>query len=186
MLQGLNMQMFIYLFALWQNGGEKYGEITPAGVLYYPANSPLVSAERDESADDVALKKQKKCRMQGIVLNDCDVVVAMDRSAGGLYIPVDFNAKGEMKGSLIRLNQLEKLKEKADAVLAEMADALHSGEIEAVPSYGASYKHVCQYCDYKSVCSYEEDIPVKELYDTDLANALKNLEEEEDTADEMD
>ena len=68
---------------------------------------------RGENADDVALKKQKKCRMQGIVLNDCDVVVAMDRSAGGLYIPVDFNAKGEMKGSLIRLNQLEKLKEKA-------------------------------------------------------------------------
>ncbi len=182
-VQGLNMQMFIYLFALWQNGKEKYGDITPAGVLYYPANSPLISAERGESADEVALKKQKKCRMQGIVLNDCDVVVAMDRSAGGLYIPVDFNAKGEMKGSLIRLAQLEKLKEKADAVLSEMADALHSGLIEAVPSYGASYKNVCEYCDYKSVCSFEEDIPVKELYDTDLDEALRNLERREDEAD---
>ncbi len=175
-LQGLNMQMFIYLFALWQNGKEKYGDITPAGVLYYPANSPLISAERGEADEDVAVKKQKKCRMQGIVLNDCDVVVAMDRSAGGLYIPVDFNAKGEMKGSLIRLSQLEKLKEKADSVLTEMADALHNGEIRAVPSCGASYKNVCQYCDYKSVCSYEEDIPVKELLDTDLDEALRNLE----------
>ncbi|MBR2868978.1 MAG: PD-(D/E)XK nuclease family protein [Clostridia bacterium] len=179
-LQGLNMQMFIYLFTLWQNGKERYGEITPAGVLYYPANSPLVSAERGEAAEDVALKKQKKCRMQGIVLNDCDVVVAMDKSAGGLYIPVDFNAKGEMKGSLIRLSQLEKLKEKADALLVEMADALHSGRIEAVPSFGASYKNVCQYCDYKSVCSYEEDIPVKELLDTDTDEALRNLEKEDD------
>ncbi len=175
-LQGLNMQMFIYLFALWQNGKEKYGEITPAGVLYYPANSPLVSAERSESAEDVEVKKQKKCRMQGIVLNDCDVVVAMDKSAGGLYIPVDFNAKGEMKGSLIRLGQLEKLKEKADELLVEMAQALRNGEIEAVPSYGASYKHVCEYCDYKSVCSYEENIPVRELLDSDLDEALKNLE----------
>lgn len=176
-LQGLNMQMFIYLFALWQNGKKKYGEITPAGVLYYPANSPLISAERGEAPEDVAAKKQKKCRMQGIVLNDCDVVVAMDKSAGGLYIPVDFNAKGEMKGSLIRLSQLEKLKEKADGILAEMAESLHNGRIEAVPSYGASYKHVCQYCDYKSVCSYEENIPVRELYDTDLDEALRNLEE---------
>ena len=176
-LQGLNMQMFIYLFALWQNGKEKYGEITPAGVLYYPANSPLISAERSEAPEDVAVKKQKKCRMQGIVLNDCDVVVAMDKSAGGLYIPVDFNAKGEMKGSLIRLGQLEKLKEKADEILVEMAESLHNGRIEAVPSYGASYKHVCQYCDYKSVCSYEENIPVRELYDTDLDEALRNLEE---------
>ena len=176
-LQGLNMQMFIYLFALWQNGKKKYGEITPAGVLYYPANSPLISAERGEAPEDVAAKKQKKCRMQGIVLNDCDVVVAMDKSAGGLYIPVDFNAKGEMKGSLIRLSQLEKLKEKADGILAQMAESLHNGRIEAVPSYGASYKHVCQYCDYKSVCSYEENIPVRELYDTDLDEALRNLEE---------
>lgn len=184
-LQGLNMQMFIYLFALWQNGNEKYGEITPAGVLYYPANSPLISAERGESDEDVAARKQKKCRMQGIVLNDCDVVVAMDRSAGGLYIPVDFNAKGEMKGSLIRLGQLEKLKEKADEILAEMSRALHDGEIEAVPSYGASYKNVCQYCDYKSVCSYEEDIPVRELFDTDLDEALRNLEKG-DGEDEVD
>jgi ATP-dependent helicase/nuclease subunit B len=151
-LQGLNMQMFIYLFALWQNGGGKYGDITPAGVLYYPANSPLISAERSESADDVALKKQKKCRMQGIVLNDCDVVLAMDKSAGGLYIPAEFGKNGEMKGSLIKLSQLEKLKEKADAVLSDMADALHSGEIQAIPAYGKNYKNVCAYCDYKAVC----------------------------------
>lgn len=186
-LQGLNMQMFIYLFALWQNGKDKYGEITPAGVLYYPANSPLVSVERSEAPEDVAVKKQKRCRMQGIVLNDCDVVVAMDKTSGGLYIPVDFNAKGEMKGSLIRLSQLEKLKEKADGILVEMADALHGGRIEAVPAYGASYKNVCKYCDYKSVCSYEEDIPVKELIDTDLDEALRNLEEgDEQNGDIMD
>ena len=90
-----------------------------------------------------------------------------------------------MKGSLIRLSQLEKLKEKADGILVEMADSLHGGKIEAVPSYGASYKHVCQYCDYKSVCAYEEDIPVKELYDTDLDEALRNLDGEEEN-DELD
>jgi ATP-dependent helicase/DNAse subunit B len=88
---------------------------------------------------------------------------------------------------LIRLSQLEKLKEKADEILVEMADALHNGRIEAVPSYGASYKNVCKYCDYKSVCSYEEDIPVKELIDTDLDEALRNLEEgDEQNGDIMD
>lgn len=184
-LQGLNMQMFIYLFALWENGSKKYGEITPAGVLYYPANSPLISAERGTSKEDIEKEKLKKCRMQGIVLNDCDVVLAMDKSAGGLYIPAEFGKNGEMKGSLIKLSQLEKLKEKADAVLCEMADALHSGEISAIPVNGASYKHTCEYCDYKSVCSYESDIPVKTLFDTDLKAALAALEEG-DEADEMD
>lgn len=180
-LQGLNMQMFVYLFALWQNGDKKYGEITPAGVLYYPANSPLISAERGTEKEDIEKEKLKKCRMQGIVLNDCDVVLAMDKSAGGLYIPAEFDKNGAMKGSLIKLSQLEKLKEKADKILCEMADSLHSGEISATPVYGASYKHVCDYCDYKSVCSYESDIPVKTLFDTDLKAALEALEEGDET-----
>ncbi len=180
--QGLNMQMFIYLFALWQNGGKKYGEITPAGVLYYPANSPLVSAERGETAEDIKTRRQKKCRMQGIVLDNGAVVAAMDSEISGLYIPVEMK-KGELKGSLISLSKLEKLKEKADKVLADMSASLHAGEIPAVPAVGKSYKHVCEYCDYKSVCSYEENIQSKELIDDDLNVVLENLEKG-DSADE--
>ena len=174
-VQGLNMQMFIYLFALWQNGGKKYGEFTPAGVLYCPANSPLVSVDR--GTDEITLEKeiQKKCGMNGIVLDDPEVVLAMDESESGLFVPAKVS-KGELKGSLIGLKQLEKLKEKADGILAEMADALHSGEISACPAYGKSYKNVCDYCDYKAVCSYEENIPVRELDDYDLKEVLENLE----------
>lgn len=173
--QGLNMQMFIYLFALWQNGGKKYGEFTPAGVLYCPANSPLVSVDRGTDDETVEKEIQKKCGMNGIVLDDPEVVVAMDESESGLFVPAKIS-KGELKGSLISLKQLEKLKKKADSVLAEMANALHSGEISARPAYGKSYKNVCEYCDYKSVCSYEENIPVRELDDYDLKAVLENLE----------
>jgi len=178
-VQGLNMQMFIYLFALWQNGGKKYGEFTPAGVLYCPANSPLISVDRD--TDEATLEKeiQKKCGMNGIVLADPEVIIAMDESESGLYIPAKIS-KGTLKGSLIGLKQLEKLKEKADSVLAEMADSLHSGEISAFPAYGKSYKKVCEYCDYKSVCFYEENIPVRELEDYDLQKVLDDLEKGDD------
>ena len=178
-VQGLNMQMFIYLFALWQNGGEKYGEFTPAGVLYCPANSPLISVDRGTDNATVEKEIQKKCGMNGIVLDDPEVVIAMDESESGLYVPAKIS-KGILKGSLIGLKQLEKLKEKADSILAEMADSLHSGEISACPAYGKSYKKVCEYCDYKSVCSYEENIPVKELEDYDLQKVLEDLEKGDD------
>lgn len=178
-VQGLNMQMFIYLFALWQNGSKKYGEFTPAGVLYYPANSPLVSVERGTDTSAVEAEIQKKCGMNGIVLSDPEVIFAMEESGSGLYIPAKIS-KGELKGSLIGLKQLEKLKEKADSVLAEMADALHSGEISAYPAYGKSYKNVCDYCDYKSVCSYEENIPVRTLFDDKPQKVLEDLEKGDD------
>ena len=183
-VQGLNMQMLIYLFTLWQNGKEKYGEFTPAGVLYYPANSPLVSVARNSTDEEIETERQKKCTMTGIVLDNSDVIKAMDFTESGTYIPVKYK-DGEFVGSLIGLSQLEKLKEKADSILLEMADALHSGKIEAVPSYGESYKHVCDYCDYKSVCSYEENIPQRTLLDDDLKTVLENLAKG-DESDELD
>lgn len=183
-VQGLNMQMFIYLFALWQNGGKKFGEFTPAGVLYYPANSPVVSVARGTDDESIETERQKKCGMNGIVLNNADVVAAMDENVSGAFIPAKFS-KGELSGSLIGLSQLEKLKTESDKILIQMADALHSGQIDAVPAHGKSYKNVCDYCDYKSVCSYEENIPVKELNDFDLKTVLENLEkgDEEDGMD---
>ncbi len=45
---GMNMQMLIYLAALCENGGKRYGEFQPAGVLYMPANRPSVPAERGD------------------------------------------------------------------------------------------------------------------------------------------
>lgn len=178
-VQGLNMQMLIYLFTLWQNGKEKYGEFTPAGVLYYPANSPLVSVARNSTDEEIETERQKKCTMTGIVLDNSEVIKAMDSTESGTYIPVRYKG-GQFVGSLIGLSQLEKLKEKADSILIEMADALHSGKIEAVPSYGESYKTVCDYCDYKSVCSYEENIPQRVLLDDDLQTVLENLAKGDD------
>ncbi len=183
-VQGLNMQMLIYLFTLWQNGKGKYGEFTPAGVLYYPANSPLVSVKRGSTDEEIDAERQKKCTMTGIVLDNSEVIKAMDSTESGTYIPVKYKS-GEFVGSLIGLSQLEKLKEKADAVLTEMADALRLGNIEAVPSFGESYPHVCDYCDYKAVCSYEDNIPQRVLFDDDLKTVLENLEKG-DEADEVD
>ncbi len=183
-VQGLNMQMLIYLFTLWQNGKEKYGEFTPAGVLYYPANSPLVSVKRGSTEEEINAERQKKCTMTGIVLDNSEVIKAMDSTESGTYIPVKYKG-GQFVGSLIGLSQLEKLKEKADSVLSEMANALKSGNIEAIPSFGDSYKYVCDYCDYKAVCSYEDNIPQRILLDDDLKTVLENLEKG-DEADEVD
>lgn len=183
--QGLNMQMFVYLFTLWQNGKEKYGDFTPAGVLYYPANSPLIAVERTDSAETIADAKQKKTKMDGIVLDNFTVVEAMDKEISGLFIPVKLDKNGNISGSLISLKQLEKLREKADKVLIRMADSLHQGIIDASPVHGANYEKVCEYCDYKAVCGYEDNKPKRTLFDDKLKDVLAALSEG-DEADEMD
>ena len=41
------MQMLIYMAAILQNGKKLYGEVVPAGILYMPAKSSIVNANRD-------------------------------------------------------------------------------------------------------------------------------------------
>lgn len=165
-LQGLNMQMLIYLFALWKNGGVKYGDnIIPAGVLYYNATTPVVPVE--PGTDDQAIKKARidKEKMTGIVLEDLTVIHLMEEDAQGIFIPASYNAeKGSIEGEVISLTAMKKLKEKTDMLIVQMGRDLHEGLIDAYPSGKSDSKLPCSYCDYKTVCGYEDGIPYKQLY----------------------
>ena len=91
---GLNMQMLIYLFAIWQNGGAYYKNVTPAGVLYFQAKSPRVVSNkitRDSDAEASATASLKELRMHGMVLNNIDVVNAMENGCEGLFIPASLD-----------------------------------------------------------------------------------------------
>ena len=170
--------MLIYLFTLWQNGTERYGELNPAGVLYYTARAATASGNRGSDAADLLDESRKALRMQGLVLDNKDVVLAMDIRGDGRFIPVTVSDE-QMKGDLIGIARLEKLKAKADSLLIEMAEELKNGNIAAIPAYGANYKNVCQYCDYSSVCFYEEDAECRILSDAKLADVLNALEEKD-------
>ncbi|MBO5797988.1 MAG: PD-(D/E)XK nuclease family protein, partial [Clostridia bacterium] len=49
---GINLQMLLYIFSLWDNGAARYGgDVTPAGVLYLPAKLPVVKVTADTEAE---------------------------------------------------------------------------------------------------------------------------------------
>lgn len=182
-LQGLNMQMFIYLFSIWENGTGKYGNVTPAGVLYSNISSPYIPMNRDSSEEDIKKALVKKVKMTGLVLDDSRIICAMENDGKGVFIPASVK-KGEPDGNIIGIKSLEKLKEKADFLLINMADMLNGGQIKPLPVYSDSsdsaYKDACTYCDYKAICGYEEEIARKRLNDMKYDEALAELEGKEE------
>lgn len=58
-LNGLNMQMLIYLMCLWQNGAERYGEVIPAGILYMPVKSTPATLGRDATQAEIDKRAPK-------------------------------------------------------------------------------------------------------------------------------
>lgn len=177
---GLNMQMMIYLFALKQNGSEKYGNIVPSGVLYMPAKQGSESLGRNAAPEEIMMEKIKSSRLNGIVLKDEKVITGMDRTYSKCYVNVEPDKKnGGFKGDLITFEELGKLQKKVDYELTQMAESLQNGVIPVLPAVGGNYKNTCEYCDYSQVCGFELTGNVREISNYTLPQALGILNQED-------
>ncbi|NLO45524.1 MAG: hypothetical protein GX107_03360 [Clostridiales bacterium] len=181
-LNGLNLQMLVYLFAIWKNGEGRYGgKVVPSGILYMPAKAAFKKVERDAEDDEISLQKAKSLKMDGMLLKDELAITAMDNTGGGVFIPAYFTKTGILKGTLITLEQLERLRAAADKLICEMASALHGGLIPALPAKikGDEKSAACAYCEYKSVCRHEDGLPVREIDGYNHEESLKILDSKE-------
>lgn len=181
---GLNMQMLIYLFAIWKNGFRDYKNITPAGILYMPVNAPFAKIERDEGGDAIAAQKQKAAKMNGMVLDDSRVIYSMDNRLSGDIVPASVKKDGTNSGTLISFKQMGVLLKRVEKILADMAMNLHEGKIPVRPAVAESttspYHDVCKYCDYKDVCGFDEDTPTNDIDKIKHEDSLRLLGGEDD------
>lgn len=176
---GLNMQMLIYLFSICENAPG--GGAVPAGVLYMPARDSVVSAERGATEGEVRAEQQKRLRMNGILLEDREVLSAMEPGLAGLYIPVRTKKDGsfDAHSQLATLEQMGTIRRQVERLLIELADSLAGGKIDAAPVDGLSDYRPCDWCDYHAVCGHEDSDAVRKLAELDRAAALKAMEGDE-------
>lgn len=175
---GLNMQMLIYLFSIWQNGGERYENVLPAGILYFQAKSPRMTSSalpRTADASAVKAKAYQNSKMSGMVLNNTDVIDAMEKDGTNIFIPAKFDKSGNAAGNIISIKKLEALRDKVNGNIAKMAEALQNGEIKALP-----VENGCYYCKYRDICKREEDGEVREIEVIPFKDALNMLGGESD------
>lgn len=170
---GLNMQMLIYLFAIWQNGAERYENVLPAGILYFQAKSPRISSSMLSRDADVLAAKAKmnaNLKMSGMVLNNIDVIDAMEKDGVNVFIPAKLDKNGNAAGNVISIKSLEALRDKVNSNIRNMAESLQMGAIHALPT-----KDGCDYCKYRDVCKREEDDEIREIEAFGFNDALNML-----------
>lgn len=182
LLYGLNLQMFLYLHAIRENGGERYGEIVPAGVLYMPAVSPTVSADPDTPEAKIRAEVMKKYAMKGVILDDPDVVAHMEHDGEGVYIPAKLRDGTVVAnaGSLATIEELGAVFRRIDMLTRQMAQSLYDGDVAALPLKGKHYDG-CAYCVYQAVCLRREDDPSREAEDHSAEEVYEEMMREEET-----
>lgn len=181
MAQGLNLQMLLYLFALWKNGRGEYENATPAGILYMPAGAVKPDLPRNAGEQEQQRALEESYAMNGLLLDDRTVLCAMEPDLSGRFLPVSLGKNG-MKGKYLASRQdFENLEMYTEGLIRSMADRLLQGEIGPDP-YADGSVCPCNYCDYRAVCGHESRDGFRSLGKTtleDIAAACESAEKGE-------
>lgn len=173
-VSGQNLQMLLYLTCLYENGKDRYGETVPAGVLYVPAKKSKNSLGRNATQAEIEQTRISQGKMQGIVLENEEVIRAMEEDGGGVIIDAKIDKNGAIKGKTFNMDNFFLIHKAIDKLIGNMAQSLHNGKIEIMPLYEKN-KTACDYCDYSAVCAHEDDGCYKTKFEGEPWQALEEM-----------
>ena len=178
--RGMDMQMLLYLFTLTRRAKTHFGaqELRPAGVLYVPARQAQVTA--DSEPDDEALDALKKdgVRRSGLVLDDPEVIEAMEPGASKRFLPVRLSKTGAPSGdALATAERFGALERYIDQTLGRLAEALRAGSVQADPWFKNARDNACALCDYADACLFDaQNDPMRPVTALKTSEAWERIE----------
>lgn len=162
--RGINLQLLVYLFSLWKNTRESFRrrlgispneEVLPAGMLYMMASTADITLPAPLPPDEVREKAKRALTRSGLLLNDMEILSAMDKGLSGRYIPVTLTKKGEVgkssAQSLVSLDEMGKLSKRLDEVIKEIGTGIRQGNADAAPQCDKT-SNPCEHCEMKKIC----------------------------------
>lgn len=173
-LDGINMQMFIYLLML---GGapkdqllslarEKLqgdpSDIASCAALYIPVKSPFVEALPSTVEEDIEKVRRSKVKRLGIVLSDKEIINALEHPENDEYrfLPVGILKNGGFSAwsKVITGQELGLLLDKTDNNLKTIAGMISKGSIEANPYAFGGGRSYCDWCPFRQACQFDTDM----------------------------
>ena len=148
---GVGLQMLLYLFALEQEGPERFGDHPiPGGVQYFPARVPYVNL--DGADVDSTSERQKQWRRKGLLLEDELSLTAMDPDENMPRLCCSRKKDGTLNGDLATREQFKQLRQYVFHILSNMVDEIGSGIVDPNPYTRGTSHDACAFCPYGSVC----------------------------------
>lgn len=170
---GLKIQLVTYMNAAVELEKKKYPgkNIIPAAMFYYNIKNPIV--DETEDIDSAILEK---LRVKGVLNDDLTILDALDSGKEGksLVIPVTYQKDGKVRENpgILTVEKMQLLTDYVQEYVKLSMEEILQGNIQVKP-YMKDKKTGCDYCDYRSICGFDEKVPDCKY------NSLRNLSEEE-------
>lgn len=161
---GYGLQMLLYMFALQDAGDSLLGSAAiPAGVQYFPARIPVISADGQLSDDELRATREKALKRKGLLLNDELVLQAMEPGEKPRKMGYTRKKDGTISGDLATGSQMRVLKAYVFSLIGRLIDDVASGCIEPNPYTRGSSHNACYYCPFETVC-HSDDVEGRRNY----------------------
>ncbi len=155
--RGLNLQLAVYISALCspENDMITGGNARPAGILYFRLMDPVIEASPMEESAVLKSLRQKKFKLQGLVLSDENALKAMDSGIGKSsdILPARIMSTG-IVGSVASAKQFEVLAAHVKKTVLQLLASLEEGRVEIAP-YRKQTMSACTYCNFASFCAHD-------------------------------
>lgn len=158
---GLNLQMLLYLFSIEKNGASpknamefvKGSEIVPAGVLYFSAGVPTLTLDAEASPEEVEKMASDKLSRRGLLLDDAEVLAAMEPELSGTYLPIRQKKDGTFSGSdsLTSLEGFKTLLASIEETVKGIGNEIKRGNASAKPLRDKKHD-ACAFCEMHPFC----------------------------------
>lgn len=167
---GYKLQLMLYLKAATQKQ-----EVKPAGVFLFKIRE--IDADADMKSiypgrEAMEERMEDAYKLEGIVLDDMDLIDAMDTEIGGAskVLPIKYVKKngtysGSSGGYLFSREEFEELSAQVDLQVDRICREICDGKIDIRPKkekkkdMEGNHKTSCKYCSYKSICMFDTAFP---------------------------
>ena len=150
---GVGLQMLLYMFALKSSGSDMLGDRpVAAGVQYFPARAPYLTSDGKLTAEEAEQERISKWKRKGLLLNDEDVLQAMEPGDAPKRMCYSVKKDGTISGDLADRQQLKLLEGYVFRILSRLVEDIVSGNVEPNPYTRGSTHDACRFCPYGPVC----------------------------------
>lgn len=162
---GMQMQMLIYLNNILKNNdyfkvNEDHTKLLPGGILYFKVQDPIIDLNEELSKEEIEKLILQKFRMSGILLENNDVIKALDCNLNKKsdVIPVSVNSDGTYSktSSIVEEKIFKNIMDYTIKKVKNIGSNIISGNFSPIP-YKKENKNACLNCNYKSICSFDEN-----------------------------
>lgn len=152
---GLQIQLLTYSDAVCNEE-----DFIPAGVFYFSLIEQMIKANKKISEEEIEANIKKNFKMKGLIVADVKIIKMNDNSltsGSSKLVPAAINKDGgiiEKWTNGVNKKDFDVLQKYIYKTIKEISTEILGGNIELKPFYKKG-KTPCEYCDYKSICSFD-------------------------------